>query len=571
MNKLKATPFIFLFFILLNGCSQILEPVSFQGVPWLESLNKQEDLSIKIKPLNFSTAKIANQDPYPRIVSRNGTGSKANIFKEADFFRVELPSQSKKSDYHIGIGDELFFSQKNEYLNSNPSWPEILPPSEYQLGVGDELMLLLDSNTTNVYTLNKSDLLMSQNGAISTGSVVGTDGNVLLYGIGNIAAKNRSLAAVRNEIRNILIRNGQNSNFQLEISKFKSKKAYVTMTTSSIENTALVNSEIVPVNNIPITLRQIALSFGVSYSSGNLTLVTLTRKSKKFHLTAKQLLDPSSPEVYIKNKDQIEIKLMERKSIVPQIFVGSQGHINVPIVGRIKASGKTLENLHSEISRKIIAMGIRSNFQLDIKSFNSKKVTIINDNGTKKLQPLTDRMHTLRGLALMDNTNAYPKKGFLMYSLYRGKQTFQISEEQLLNDKSRNIWLEDGDQIKIESLSYKPDQVFALTGSNNAQIVRIDPANRETLADILFVSGGALSNSLAQRSEVYLVRNKKPSVAYHLDVQHVSRLLVAAQTELRPNDIIFVAERPIISFARTLSEISPLRILLRDIQSNNIP
>jgi protein involved in polysaccharide export with SLBB domain len=571
MNKLKATPFIFLFFILLNGCSQILEPVAIKGVSLLNTQNKQENLPVEIKPLNYSTAKVANQDPYPRIVRRNGTGSKANIFNEVDFFKVKWPSLSKKSNYHIGRGDELFFSQENEYLNSNPSWPEILSPTEYQLGVGDELMLVLDSNTTNVYSLDQSDVLMSQDVPISTGSVVGTDGNVLLYGVGNIAAKNRSLAAVRTEIRNILIRNGQNSNFQLEISEFNSKKAYVTMTTTSIEDTAVVASEIVPVNSIPITLQQIALSSGVSHSSGNLALVTLTRKSKKFHLTAKQLLDPSSPEVYIKNKDQIEIKLIEKKSIVPRIVVGSQGYINIPIVGRIKASGKTLENLHSEVSSKIIAMGIRSNFQLDIITFNSKKVSIINNNGSKKLQPLTDKMRTLRELALINDTNTYPKEGFLMYSLSRGKQIFQISEDQLLNDKSGNIWLEDGDQIKIESLLYKQDQVFALTGSNNAQIVNINPSNRETLADILFVSGGVLSNSLAQRSEVYLVRNKTPSVAYHLDVQHVSRLLVAAKTELRPNDIIFVAERPIISFARTLSEISPLRILLRDIQNNNIP
>ena len=90
-------------------------------------------------------------------------------------------------------------------------------------------------------------------------------------------------------------------------------------------------------------------------------------------------------------------------------------------------------------------------------------------------------------------------------------------------------------------------------------------------ADILFVEDGALNNNLAQRSEVYLLRGRKPSKAYHLDAQNVSRLLVAAKTELRPNDIIFVAQRPIISFARTLAEITPLRILLRDIENDNIP
>ena len=53
--------------------------------------------------------------------------------------------------------------------------------------------------------------------------------------------------------------------------------------------------------------------------------------------------------------------------------------------------------------------------------------------------------------------------------------------------------------------------------------------------------------------------------------QNVSRILVAAKTELRPNDIVYVADRPIISFSRALSEINPLRILLRDIQEGNIP
>jgi polysaccharide export outer membrane protein len=113
--------------------------------------------------------------------------------------------------------------------------------------------------------------------------------------------------------------------------------------------------------------------------------------------------------------------------------------------------------------------------------------------------------------------------------------------------------------------------VFTLSGAGRAQVVPIDPSKRETLADILFTKNGALNNLLAKRSEIYLLRGKDPSAAYHLDAQNVSRILVAAKTELRPNDIVYVADRPIISFSRTLSEILPLRTLLRDIQNNNIP
>ena len=146
-----------------------------------------------------------------------------------------------------------------------------------------------------------------------------------------------------------------------------------------------------------------------------------------------------------------------------------------------------------------------------------------------------------------------------------------LSFQEILNGFGADILIQDRDTIELESLKYKMGQVFALGGAGKAQLINIDPSKRETLADILFNANGALNNLLAKRSEVYLLRGQNPSIAYHLDAQNVSRILVAAKTELRPNDIVYVADRPIISFARTLSEISPLRILLRDIQDNNIP
>jgi polysaccharide export outer membrane protein len=144
-------------------------------------------------------------------------------------------------------------------------------------------------------------------------------------------------------------------------------------------------------------------------------------------------------------------------------------------------------------------------------------------------------------------------------------------QDHVLDPNTPEILVVNDDQIEIKSLAYKPGQVFALSGAGNAQIININPSKRETLADVLFASGGALTNLLAKRSEVYLLRGLNPSVAYHLDAQNVSRILVAASAELRPNDIIYVADRPIISFSRTLAEILPLRILLRDIQDRNIP
>ena len=140
----------------------------------------------------------------------------------------------------------------------------------------------------------------------------------------------------------------------------------------------------------------------------------------------------------------------------------------------------------------------------------------------------------------------------------------------MLNQNGQDIYLQPEDHISSQVLPYKENKVFIL-GGVSPKIFKINPANRETLADVLFTSGGPLSESKAKRSEVYLLRGSNPVVAYHLDAQSPTRLIVADDMELRPNDILYVAEQPIISFNRALATIVPLRILLRDIQDENIP
>ena len=140
----------------------------------------------------------------------------------------------------------------------------------------------------------------------------------------------------------------------------------------------------------------------------------------------------------------------------------------------------------------------------------------------------------------------------------------------MLGSKVQKIYLQAEDRITTKTLPYKDNKVFIL-GGVDPQIFRISPENRETLADVLFTNGGPLSSSKAKRSEVYLLRGTNPVIAYHLDAQNPTRLIVADAMELRPNDILYVAEQPIISFNRTLSTIIPLRLLLRDIQDENIP
>jgi len=378
--------------LLLTSCDQILEPVKLsQSSKKIElGVEAQETFEIKIKTLTLPIAKKLQSYPYKRRIMVSGKGSIANVYDEESFLKANLPPASIGKKYLIGIGDELSFVQ-------------FIDPESQMMEQAAEL-----KNLTN------KDFLVTSTGR------VGSDGSILLLGLGRIKALDRSLNEIRQEARNILIRNGFTPNFQLEITAFKSRKAYIfTPNKSSV---------------IPITSRPTSL-------------------------------------------------------------------------------------------RELVAVG---NYSVD--------PTIIN-----------------------------------RVLLKRGTNTYNLSNAELFDKKRSDIYIYDKDQIEVEAFKYKPGQVYALSAGVAAAIIPIRPEIRETLADAMFSPGGPLSNILAKRSGVYLLRGSKPVTAYHLDAQDVSRIFVASEMELRPDDIIFVAQRPIISFSRLLSEITPLRILLRDIQEDNIP
>jgi polysaccharide export outer membrane protein len=328
----------------------------------------------------------------------------------------------------------------------------------------------------------------------------------------------------------------------------------------------------IPITNLPLTLREVMVNYGLRPSGYNTTIINLTRDTHKFRITVGQLFNSQTLDIFIQDKDIIEIDdTLASANRTNTVRVGSQGNILLPEVGSIKAINRTLTSLHKEIYNILRKKGLAPKFQLELTKFESSKAYLISEGSNGKVINITDSGVHIKELILSNGFTAGRDTSLSVVTLTRHGQVYRMTTEEIFAPNAPNLWIENQDQIEVTNLDYKLGQVFALGGAGSAQMVPIDPSKRETLADILFASKGALNNLLAKRSEVYLLRGRSPSVAYHLDAQNVSRILVAAQIELRPNDIVYVADRPIISFARTLAEINPLRILLRDIQDGNIP
>lgn len=567
MYKLKLIIFMVL---LLQGCSEILEPVLFKSEKLTKNVTDQEEFDINIDALTFESAREANKDPYPREIMLTGSGNRANIYDEASFLTSNIPDHLNNDDYLLGYGDKLSFTLLNEYKNKTAQWPKSSNEFEYILGVGDELTFIQSMDNDIVdnigVEINETGMIKArknEDAVIATSGTVGSNGNILLLGIGNLKIQDRTLDNVRTEVRNILIREGLTPNFQLEITKFKSKKAYVTVNGG--------DGEIISINNIPISLQEVALGSGLSQFSGKSSLITLTRDKLEYRLTSEQLFNSKTPQIFIHDKDIIEIDITQQFAETIIVQVGIKGKILLPEVGVLNASKRTLNDLDNEIQTILTKKRLMPNFQLELIESKNRKVYFVQKNVGSKIISLTNFKVTLKELILTSASFATKSDSLFVVTLRRENKVYRLTLDKILHPDTSDIWIKGNDQIEIEQLFYKPGQVFALSGNGNADILSIDPSKRETLANVIFEKNGALNNFNAKRSEIYLLRGRKPAVAYHLDAQDVSRILVAAKTELRPNDIIYAAERPIISFSRVLAELTPLGILLRDIEDGNIP
>ena len=243
MTKLKLMACGFVSTLFLQSCSEVLEPVSFFGVKQgVEAQSVQEDFEINIKSLTFESARDANKAPYPRRLMQTGAGSEANVLDEADLMTSNMPPSSQSNDYLLGIGDQLLYTQLNEFMTSPAQFPTQPTEVDYLLGVGDELTLIqlnevaggLGDIISNIpeagvdKTNGNAAKPQPSESVLKTSGLVGTNGNILLLGLGSIKAEGRSLSDVQTEVRNILIRNGLAPSFQLEITGFNSKKAFVT-------------------------------------------------------------------------------------------------------------------------------------------------------------------------------------------------------------------------------------------------------------------------------------------------------------------------------------------------------
>lgn len=296
--------------------------------------------------------------------------------------------------------------------------------------------------------------------------------------------------------------------------------------------------------------------------------------------------------------------------------VQDDGAIAIPDVGRVSVAGLTLEEAEGEVFKALVSAGLNPTFSVEVSEFNSQRVSVGGAVGNPTLAPITLKpLYLEEALQLAGGITA-PDLDYAAVRLYRDGKLYQIPVTRLYaSNELKRIRLKDGDSIFVDTAyeldqakNYFEEQIKLLNLRASAQTHALNQLNTEfsirqaqadearsnftgrealdaverdyvyltgeverqsrfalpfehkaSLADALYSSEG-ISTREGNVSQIYLLRGNAAGdkvIAYQLDAENAANLIVATRMELRPNDVIFVAEQPITRWNRVLQQFIP--------------
>lgn len=296
--------------------------------------------------------------------------------------------------------------------------------------------------------------------------------------------------------------------------------------------------------------------------------------------------------------------------------VQDDGAIAVPDVGRIPLANLTLEEAEAQLFQSLVQNGIEPTFSLEIAEFNSQRVSLGGAVANPVIIPITLTPLFLDEALTRAGGFSSGDLEFASIRIYRAGTLYQIPlATYLARPEFQKTRLIAGDSVFVDTSfeldkaqAYFQEQIalaqFRQQGrtlalselnseielrravlserrSNFEALIALDAVDRDyvylsgevtrpgrfplpfgrvaTLADALF-SGDGFSSETGNPSQIYVLRGAAGTAgvtAWQLDARNVANLVLATQMELRPNDIIFIAEQPVTKWNRTVQQIVP--------------
>lgn len=295
--------------------------------------------------------------------------------------------------------------------------------------------------------------------------------------------------------------------------------------------------------------------------------------------------------------------------------VRDDGAVSIPEVGAVTLAGLTLDEAETRLFEVLVERQFDPAFSLEIAEFNSARVAVGGAVGDARVVSLGLTPATLGSALAEAGGPVVGDPGTASIRLYRDGTLYQMPvDSYLAQPRLQSLPVFAGDAIYVDTgtdldraLAYYRQQIDVIALRQSARAAALDALSTEiairragldeqrslfaerdrlgaiprdyvylagevtaqsrvplpyeqraTLADVLFDQGG-IPIATGDMGQIYVLRAGPGGeiTAWHLDAGNVALLTLATRMEMRPNDIVFVAEQRITAWNRALQQVFP--------------
>lgn len=248
-------------------------------------------------------------------------------------------------------------------------------------------------------------------------------------------------------------------------------------------------------------------------------------------------------------------------------IVGEDGNIFYPYAGVVKAAGRTVEQIRSELTRKLSRYIERVQLDVRVASYRSQRVYVVGEVDKPGIQLVKDIPLTV--LEAINSAGGVTENSDRRnITLTRDDKTFSINLLALYEggDTSQNVMLKHGDVLNVPDRQF--NKVFVLgdtsgsgTGSARSRSIFMNKG-RMTLTEAISEGGGAdQQNSDPARIFVFRGGLGKSQI-FHLNAKSPDALLLADRFPLQPRDVVYIDRAEGIRWNQIIGQIKPTVDLL---------
>lgn len=254
-----------------------------------------------------------------------------------------------------------------------------------------------------------------------------------------------------------------------------------------------------------------------------------------------------------------------RGMTLPEQVVNKQGNINVPFAGQIKASGRTLEQIETDVVALLKGKANQPQVMARILRNASTTVTVVGDVNTSTRMALTPRGERLLD-ALAAAGGVRQPIGKMTIQVTRGNNFHTLPLDSIIRDPRQNVPLEPGDVV---AALFQPLSLTVLGATGKNEEINFE-SQGISLSQALARTGG-LEDSRADVKGIFIFRfeeagstnwPKKPVVVtpeglvpviYRIDLGNPAGFFLAQAFQMNNKDLLYVSNAPVTELQKFLN------------------